>query len=79
LSDYLNFRWYLLPEVYELSFQYQDEPVTLVTQPNLIGLEKALRKLVGQANRQIERGPHTETVGMALAKSLIVLVAVDAD
>lgn len=79
LSDYLNLRWYLLPEVYELSFQYQNEPVTLITQPNLIGLEKAMNKLVRQANLQIERQQPTQTVGMAIARSLIVLVVADTD
>ncbi|MBD0256760.1 MAG: hypothetical protein ICV83_13660 [Cytophagales bacterium] len=79
LADYLNFRWYLLPEVYELSFRYQNEPVTITTQPNLIGLEKAMNKLVGQANRQIERDQPSQTVSMAIAKSLIVLVAADTD
>jgi len=77
--DYLNLRWYFLPERYELSFIYQGEPVTITVQPNLIGLENVLNVLVKQANIQLEKVQDTETFGKAIAKSLIILVIADSD
>lgn len=78
MPDYLNYRWYFASEKYQLSFQYSgnEELIKLTIQPNIIGFESFMKKVVQQTNIVLEDANQANTSVRSLSKSLFRLAII---
>jgi hypothetical protein len=78
-QDFVNYRWYFYSEKFVIAFLYGEDAqeVEFEIQPNVIGFENFMNKLVKQTNLALEESKPSDSVGKAFVKSIIGDVIID--